>query len=115
MAWTQLIALQWLTIIICHANNIIITNHADTQLWWLAFYVSNEDLSCGGSITKIEIKDNNAYTSWYANNPTYNQWGYYGFDNNGNAFTTPISIRITRTHNSETETITGHKPGRLLC
>eukprot|EP01084_Bolivina_argentea_P103819 185939_1 len=76
------------------SGNLIIRNMVDTQVWWLAFYIINEE--CCGTVSNVTIKDNVNYISWYRY--TDNSIGYWSFDNNGNSFTTPISVQITNSN-----------------
>ena len=77
------------------SNNIIIKNHKDSEQWWVAFYIGNEDISCGGSITNVEIKDNYNYQgSWQSYNQASSS-DHYGFANSQGAYTAPITVRIT--------------------
>eukprot|EP01083_Nonionella_stella_P107714 312316_1 len=96
------VILNWITCIL-YANNIIIENQEHTHKWWLAFYIRNVDLSCGGTIDSVDIIDNNHIT-WHANDASY-IWGYYAFDHINFEFTLPISIRITKTYNNNIKRI----------
>eukprot|EP01083_Nonionella_stella_P188602 695542_1 len=75
--------------------NIMIQNYNNSQEWWVAFGLSNIDLSCGGSITKVEISDGNNYDDvWVTNDPTSLQYDYYSFLRTNSSFTLPLSVRI---------------------
>ncbi len=55
-------------------------------------------------VTNVEITDNNNYLNTWISYDS-NQWGYYSFSTNGNAYTAPISVKITKTNNAISETI----------
>eukprot|EP01083_Nonionella_stella_P078381 214488_1 len=87
-------------------TNIIIQNYNHSEEWWVAFTLSNIDLSCGGSITKVEISDSNAYDDvWIANDPASIEYDFYSFLHTGSAFTLPLSVRITARYNHMNQTI----------
>ena len=56
---------------------------------------------CCGTLTNVEIKDDGSYTSWTSFSD--NGDGYYSFDNNGNAFSTPLDVRLTNSLGEQLE------------
>eukprot|EP01084_Bolivina_argentea_P090275 162699_1 len=90
-----------LSILISTTNgigNIIVQNHKDIEPWWIAFYLFDVDLSCGSTITNVEITDNNLYSgkwvSFDAN--TYTTYDHCAFLHQQAVFTAPLTIRITK-------------------
>eukprot|EP01084_Bolivina_argentea_P015004 28059_1 len=83
-------------------GNIIIANQIHTQQWWVAFYLTNVDTSCGGEITNVEIYKNGQWISYNGN-----EYGYYTFTNFNTALSNiPFSVRITKSNpSSDSETI----------
>eukprot|EP01084_Bolivina_argentea_P215834 366523_1 len=81
--------------------NIIITNENNINLSsWIAFNISNVDLSCGGYIESVEISDHKNYkTKWLNYSEHLHGCGIYEFVANNGSFTLPILIRITRKYN----------------
>ena len=79
-----------------------VTVYPSAGEWWLALTVSGADIS------KIELKDAGAVTSYVA--MTYNEWGsqeVYTYSTTGSALVTPISVRITsKSGKVETASIT---------
>eukprot|EP01084_Bolivina_argentea_P268382 455827_1 len=59
---------------------------------------------CGGTISNVQITDNNNYQDTWI---TYdgNQYGYYSFPSYGKAYTAPLSVKITKTYDGITENI----------
>eukprot|EP01083_Nonionella_stella_P308508 1088686_1 len=90
------------------ANPIILTTHPNIDIWWVGFMLRDQDLSCGGAITNVEITDHYNYNGqWKPFKITsWNDFQECHFDSNAIAYTPPLSVRITRTHNSNTEVIT---------
>eukprot|EP01083_Nonionella_stella_P105229 302588_1 len=85
--------------------NIAIQNYIHSQERSVAFSLSNIDLSCGGSIAKVEISDHNNYDDiWVTNDPTASIQ-HYSFIRAGLAFTLPLSVRITAQYNHINHTI----------
>eukprot|EP01083_Nonionella_stella_P074138 200971_1 len=79
-----------------HSGNIIIRSHQSTSsIWWIAFYLENVDVSCGG-VTNVQIKDNNNYNEWTPYTSMYGT-NEYQFSNDGLALTLPLSVRINTT------------------
>ena len=91
--------------------SITIENHNDTEEWWVAFYLDNIDLSCGGDIGNVEISDNYAYKNKWVDYTVsqFTSWGHYSFlwqnEENNASYTLPLSVRITRKYNNTKETI----------
>eukprot|EP01084_Bolivina_argentea_P047900 88305_1 len=88
-------------------GNIIIRNQGSTGQWWVAFYIENVDTSCGGSITNVEITDNNHYQGQWVSYSD-NSWGYYSFNDANtwnNKITPPFTVRITISYNGATQTL----------
>eukprot|EP01083_Nonionella_stella_P289588 985451_1 len=85
--------------------NIAIQNYIHSKEHSVAFSLSNIDLSCGGSIAKVEISDHNNYDDiWVTNDPTASIQ-HYSFIRAGLAFTLPLSVRITAQYNHINHTI----------
>ena len=79
------------------SNNIILQNHPDTEQWWIAFYLENEDRYCSNTITNVKITDNYAYNGqWISFDPTSSTYKHYAFLHTGSPFTLPITISITK-------------------
>ena len=70
------------------------------------FYIYNMDISCGAKIVRVEISDNNNYANiWIDSQWAETKYSWYGFDNTGLEFTSPISLRLTREYNDRNQTI----------
>eukprot|EP01083_Nonionella_stella_P167100 560792_1 len=92
------------------SNDIILTSHDGLSRWWIGFMMRNEDLSCGGTITLVEITDHTYYNgSWvpFLTEPwlLYEQCHFEKMDNK--PYTAPLSVRITKTYNGDTEVVIG--------
>ena len=77
-------------------NNGLVIKTGDTgnPLWFFSLFISN--IGCG-SVTKVEFKDNDNYSTWYAQTAKYNN-NEFQFNNNGASFSTPASLRITNSN-----------------
>eukprot|EP01083_Nonionella_stella_P215970 776866_1 len=74
-------------------KNVKFTMQSSSQKWWLAFFV--DDLCCG-TVTKVEVKDDNLYTSFVI---SAFENGYWSFNNDGRSFTADITVRVTNSNN----------------
>eukprot|EP01083_Nonionella_stella_P176934 620462_1 len=87
-------------------SNMILHNNPASNLWWIGFRLSNANLSCGGSISLVEITDNNHYADLWipwdnlsiSHNklrPLHNKLCYFSYTRNL-PFTMPLSVRVTK-------------------
>eukprot|EP01083_Nonionella_stella_P011401 32403_1 len=102
-----MITTMLLLISLASSTDIILTSHKDIEQWWIGFTMRNQDLSCGGTITYVEISDNNHYQQWlpFVSN-AWLSWQECHFEREIQPFTAPLSVRITKTYNTNTKVLT---------
>eukprot|EP01083_Nonionella_stella_P177883 626725_1 len=89
-------------------DDIIIITHDDISRKWIAFNISNLNLSCGGIVHSVEITDAYLYENIWVNYSTHSN-NYYEFNSLSGSFRAPISVRIIKrdVDDQTDETITG--------
>eukprot|EP01084_Bolivina_argentea_P067119 122318_1 len=91
-----------------NTNNIIITTDNGINNTFIAFNISNANISCGGSISSVKITDSALYKGQWIEHSINNN-NYYEFIDLTDPFIVPISVQITRSdsNNQELEIIQG--------
>eukprot|EP01083_Nonionella_stella_P145451 455846_1 len=78
------------------SENIIIINHENITMDWIAFNITNVNTECGGTIVSVAISDSFPYEDAWINYTSRNTNGYYIIDQFTQPFTVPISVKITK-------------------
>eukprot|EP01083_Nonionella_stella_P050829 135091_1 len=76
-------------------DDIIIITHDDINTNWIAFNISNLNLSCGGVVHSVQITDAYLYENTWVNYSLHLN-NYYEFNNLSDPFRVPISVQISK-------------------